>query len=167
MISLRLLQLLKIADIHIGKKVNIDFDARIDIKRNSSLEIGNNVFIDRLCSIHIYRGGKLKIGNNVHLSQGVVISCNNNIEIGDYSLIGQYTTIVDSNHTNKNGKFIESPLNKRKIKLGKNVWVGCHSIILGGADIKDNAIVGANVMANHKIQKDGIYIGGHNESLDR
>lgn len=140
----------------LGKHIRLDTHARIELHRNSTLEIGSNLYLGRFGEIKVYNGAKLTIGNNTHFSQGSIISCNKEISISDYSIFAPYVMIVDADHTNNKGNYIESDLCKKPINIGKNVWVGVHGAILKGSTIWDNTVIGANNFTSNEVIPDNI-----------
>ena len=100
-------------------------------------------------------GAQISIGNNVGMS-GTTIYSFNSIEIGDNTLIGANTKIIDSDFHPVNAvDRLENCDNKNKtqskpIKIGSNVFIGCNCIILKGSIIGDNCVVGAgSVVCGH------------------
>jgi serine acetyltransferase len=69
------------------------------------------------------------------------------IEIGDNTLIGQYALIVP--HVIENDKLAHYP-----VRIGNNVTVGAHSVVLAGVTIGDGALV-----ATGAVVKKGTRIG--------
>ena len=49
-------------------------------------------------SLDIRNGGQLIIGNNVNLTQDIVISALDKVEIGDDTLIAEFVSIRDADH---------------------------------------------------------------------
>ncbi|GHV72139.1 hypothetical protein AGMMS49928_28010 [Spirochaetia bacterium] len=57
----------------------------------------------------------------------------------------------------KNNNIINVP---QEIIIGNNVWIGCRSLILKGARIKDGSIIGANsTVVNELENENSIYVG--------
>lgn len=123
----------------------------------ASLEIGrdcaiNSNFISNLIGLYqrtiiIARGtGKIRIGNRVGIS-GSTIYARERIEIGDDSVIGANCKIFDNDFHSldpeERRREIYDNLVTRPVRIGKNVFVGCNSIILKGTRIGDNSVIGA------------------------
>jgi acetyltransferase-like isoleucine patch superfamily enzyme len=47
----------------------------------------------------------------------------------------------------------------RDIVIGKGVWIGSNTVILGPCEIGDNAVIGACSLVNKNVAKDSIYHG--------
>jgi acetyltransferase-like isoleucine patch superfamily enzyme len=83
---------------------------------------------------------EIRIGNRVFLNQGVVISANQSIEIGDDSLIGDFSAIYDSNYHCVEPGHPDVP---RPVTIGRNVWLGNGVLVLPGSEIGDHTVVAA------------------------
>lgn len=89
------------------------------------------------------RGSIVKIGDNCRIN-GAYIHAKEKIVIGDNCVIASGVNIIDSN-----GHQVNSPNRTigrdepRPIRIGNNVWIGLNAIILKGADIGDNCVIGA------------------------
>jgi acetyltransferase-like isoleucine patch superfamily enzyme len=94
------------------------------------------------------KGAKLEIGNDVGISGGSLVA-SKSITIGDGTLIGANTLIIDSNFhplKSQNRRYDKKDIKSSPIKIGKNVFIGTNCTILKGAVIPDNAIVPAGAV---------------------
>lgn len=78
----------------------------------------------------------------------------------DNIMLGPGVVIASSNHT-----YIEDTIRfggheKRKITIGKEVWIGANSTIIPGVDISDNVIVAAGSVLTKNIEKKCCIVGG-------
>lgn len=80
----------------------------------------------------IYLGLGAKLGDNTY-SSGIILDPIF-VEAGNNTLIGQYALIVP--HALENEK-----LGHYRIRLGNNVTIGAHAVVLAGVTIEDNALV--------------------------
>jgi acetyltransferase-like isoleucine patch superfamily enzyme len=92
------------------------------------------------CEISADPGAQLLIGDRVFLNQGVVISAKESIEIGDDTLIGDFSAIYDSNYHQIDPSHPDKP---RPVTIGKNVWLGNGVVVLPGSHIGDHTVVAA------------------------
>jgi acetyltransferase-like isoleucine patch superfamily enzyme len=92
------------------------------------------------CELSAYRNAQLLIGDRVFLNQGVVIAAKESIEIGDDSLIGDFSAIYDANWHRLEPDRPDKP---RPVTIGKNVWLGNHVLVLPGSKIGDHTVVAA------------------------
>lgn len=152
--------------IHISRGTVLDRCVISIVGKNSSLVIGSNC---RLTNVHITLFGnnaKCYIGNNVVFnstkSKGVVINVSENhqVSIGDNSLFSKdieiYTTDFHEIY-NSNGDVINQDAN---VYIGKNVWVGMHTLFLKGSYIPDGCVIGAGSLVSKAFDEENcIYLG--------
>lgn len=92
------------------------------------------------CEISADGDALLLIGERVFLNQGVVIAARESIEIGDDTLIGDFSAIYDSNWHQLDPGHPDKP---RPVTIGKNVWLGNGVLVLPGSSIGDHTVVAA------------------------
>lgn len=109
---------------------------------------------------------KLEIGNDFVCQDNVLISCMNQIKIGDNVLLGDNVFISDSLHgdssvdAQRKEHPIKRPLvSKGPITIGSNVWVGRNVCIMGNVNIGDGAVIGANAVVTHDIPAGAVAVG--------
>lgn len=68
----------------------------------------------------------------------------NRVEIGDETLIAPGVKIISANHLKTDIK--KHDKSSGPVKIGKNCWIGCNSIILPGISIGDNVIIAAGAV---------------------
>lgn len=119
---------------------------------------GTNLYLNSLASrIEIFAGenAEIKLGNNVILNQGVDIGALKRVEIGDETMIGDQTTIYDSDFHGIDGQ----PIKTSPVTIGKHVWVCAKVIILKGVSIGDYSIVGAGSVVTKDIENNSLVVG--------
>ena len=108
--------------------------------------------------------GNIVIGNRVGMS-GPTVYAYDRIEIGDDSIIGINTVIMDCDMhpvdpaTRLKHKNDKRYVGKRPIKIGKNVFIGYSSIILKGTVIGDNCVVGAGSVVSGQFEDNCVIAG--------
>lgn len=125
--------------------------------KQSVKKCGKDLHVNRFCRFTY----KTIIGNNCHFN-GIIISGNGNVEIGDNFHSGTECKIITSFHNYDNGKklpYDETYVDKN-VKIGKNVWIGSNVIILGGVNIGDGVVIQAGSVVVKDIPKYAI-AGGH------
>lgn len=104
----------------------------------------------------------IKIGNGVGMS-GVTIYAREAITIGDRCVIGGNVKILDNDfHPADPNLRLENPCanyGTKPIIVGKNVFIGCNSLILKGVTIGDNSVVGAGSVVCNSVPENCIVAG--------
>lgn len=120
-------------------------------------------------------GSKVIIGSNVTFKHWSEISIGNGVSIHDFSYVDGYggiligddvsvahnCTLISSHHTwqSREMPIRLNPVEKRSIKLGNNIWIGCDVRILGGTEIGNDVIIGAGTVVTKSVPDNGIYFG--------
>lgn len=149
---------MKLNKVKFGKNLKLYGIPVIFKKGNSNLNIGDNCtikssFLSNLVglsqrTIIVTRTDEatIDIGNNVGIS-GATIYARKGITIGDNTLIGGNTKILDNDFhpidvENRNIDNKDAILAK-KIDIGRDCFIGCNVLILKGTKIGDGSVVGA------------------------
>lgn len=166
--------LMRATKVKYGKRLTLKGVPVIFNKSGATITIGDNVtvnssFLSNLVglysrSIIVTRvaGAKIKIGNNVGIS-GATIYARKSIEIGDNTLIGGNVKILDNDFhpidieaRNADDK---EKIGVRPIKIGKNCFIGCNSLILKGTELGDGCVVGAGAVVSGKYEDNCVIAG--------
>jgi acetyltransferase-like isoleucine patch superfamily enzyme len=127
-------------------------------KKPLGFKIGHNSGIDKAI-LDIGTNGVVEIGDYCTLVEPI-INTNKKIVIGNHVLTAFGTIITDSGFAIPP---IENNVVEKKdetsIRIGNNVWIGFRALILEGADIGDNSIVGAGAIVNFKVPENSIVVG--------
>lgn len=105
--------------------------------------------------------GNIEISDYVLLNYGCILLGNGGIQIGENSKLAPYCVVAASNHRFDDPEIAIrlQGVTSQGIKIGKDVWVGAHCVILDGAEIGDGAIIGAGAVVLGKIPALGIAVG--------
>lgn len=122
-------------------------------------------------------------GRDIILYPSCYVIMPQNMEIGDNTSIGPYTTIfatfqvkigknclISSNCGISSYNHIQNSLNRRKdepndanvskpVIIGDNVWIGMNSCILPGVTIGDNSIIGAGSVVTKNVPANEVWVG--------
>lgn len=174
--------LLKLMKIKYDKKLLLKGMPVIINKKGAEMEIGENVtikssFLSNLIGLYsrtiiVTRTAesKIKIGNNVGIS-GATIYARKSIEIGDNTLIGGNVKILDNDfhplEIEARNKDIKEKILAKPIKIGKNCFIGCNSIILKGTELGDGCIVGAGAVVCGKFEDNSVIAGNPGRVLKK
>lgn len=118
--------------------INLMMDFRVDIKYKENISLGESVII----------------GANV------TIGAHSPVTIGDFARISKGVSIESATLN------IRAPLpykhKSRPINIGRGVWLGMNSTILGGVTIGENSVIGANAVVSRDVPPNSICIGSTN-----
>jgi acetyltransferase-like isoleucine patch superfamily enzyme len=151
-------------------KINYFVDSKVRDNKNSKTLL-RHIFWNRILRInsHVYwpthftsQVGKIErmeIGKDVSpgYSPFCYIQTIGRLYIGDNTLIGPHVSIITGNHN-------ISDLSTHKesfVRIGKNCWIGSHSVILPGVELADNIIVGAGSVVTKSFEEKNILIAGN------
>jgi maltose O-acetyltransferase len=126
-----------------------------------------------------------KSGKHTLANLQVVYKCGENIEIGDYTLIGPYCVFgalspikIGSHVRLSRGVLIETagldlstpPPYKhisKPIVICDGVWIGSNAIILAGVTIGENAKIGAGTVVSKDVPPNSIVVGQSARILEK
>ena len=173
--------LMKMTKVQYGKNLLLRGVPIVFNKKGATIEIGENVtinssFLSNLVGLYSRtiivtrtHGAEIKIGDHVGIS-GATIYARKNICIGDNTLIGGNAKIIDNDfhpievearnellcdENGGNSNLVPS----REIKIGKNCFIGCNSIILKGTVLGDGCVVGAGAVVCGKFEDNCVIAG--------
>ncbi|HVY10644.1 MAG TPA: acyltransferase [Mycobacteriales bacterium] len=126
--------------------------------RGGSMTVGAGTELRRLATYQIT--GAFTVGEGVVLNGGVTVHCAESIDIGDLTIIGEYTTITDSRHERTPpGVPIHHTSVTSPVRIGRNIWMGAHAVITPGVTVGDQAFVGAGAVVTKDVEP-GWLVGG-------
>lgn len=115
----------------------------------SSLQMGKRVTWRRGFSIMKDKKAIVEIGDDCFFNNDCSIAANKIVTIGAGTLFGENVKIYDHNH-----RFADrTPIKKQgfsngEVHIGKHCWIGSNVVILKGADISDNCVIGAGCVVS-------------------
>lgn len=134
----------------VGPGARIGSLVRIEL-RGGELVLGPRADIRRLCRLNAK--GRCTLGEDVLLSTGVHLHCAESITIADWSIVGEYSTIADSNHVRTGvDEHVYHSGESAPISIGRNVWVGAKATLAKGVTVGDQAFVGANAVVTRDVE---------------
>ncbi|WP_297983183.1 DapH/DapD/GlmU-related protein [uncultured Chryseobacterium sp.] len=148
---------------------NVDFVARSVKFQNiptflsptRNITFKKNVSIGRDVKFLTVIDSEIIINQNVSINDGCIITSIFKIEIGDNTMIGEYVSIRDYNHTfsNPDVDMKKQGFSGSEIKIGRNVWIGRGCIVLPGISIGEGAVIAANSVVNKNVPSYSV-VGG-------
>lgn len=120
--------------------------------------IGKNTTWRKSLSVMIDKGAKVTIGDNCFFNNYCSINALKSISIGSGTVFGENVKIYDHNHrfANLNVSIKEQGYSVGEVKIGNHCWIGTNVVILKGASIGDNCVIGAGCVISGSIPKDTI-----------
>jgi acetyltransferase-like isoleucine patch superfamily enzyme len=101
---------------------------------------------------------KLKIGERVSFGGNVLLYLNEEIEIGNDTMIAINAVLHTSTHD-----YNLHPMRRQRIdmpiKVGSHVWIGLNALILPGSIIEDFAVIGAGSVVSGIVPRGAIVAG--------
>jgi maltose O-acetyltransferase len=100
---------------------------------------------------------RIVIGEANAFSNNVSIVANESITIGDRCLIGELTSIIDSDcHEINPATRNRSAGATKPVVIGNNVWLGSRVLVLKGVTIGDNSVIAAASVVTKPISDNSI-----------
>lgn len=160
-LKLSLLKVLHFKSFRFGLLPRIDFRTEISLSFKSKCLIGKRFNLRSNSIIRVRSGASLSFGNNVSVAENCIITCRENIMIGDGTEISPHCLIYDHDHDFRAPSGIkEKKFRTSRIIIGKNVWIGANSIVLRGTKIGDNCVIGAGSIVKGDIPSNSIFVNG-------
>jgi len=125
------------------------------------IQIGRNVSFGPFTTLDCPEGGKVIIRDRVSFTRGVILAAAKYMEVGEDVLIGEYTSLRDSDHGIDNNDEIISKqkFNSAPVIVERNVWIGRGVAVLKGVRIGSGAVIGANAVVKTNIPPNAIAVG--------
>ena len=141
------------ADWTLGEQCFVSQLAAID---NAELALDDRTYV----AAGAYLTGSLVAGKDCSINPYTVLR--GNIVIGDGVRIGAHTSILGFNHTMSDPDLpvFEQPLTSKGIRLGNDVWVGSHVVILDGVTVGNHTVLAAGAVVTKDVP-DGAIVGGN------
>jgi acetyltransferase-like isoleucine patch superfamily enzyme len=156
---------LRLLCMQLGQGSRIDWTARVT--GPGRIAIGNSCTVGRNChlkSASDQRGfgePNLVLGNNVFLNDGTIVDANYLVVIGDNTMLGPHCMVIDSNHrfNDPDRAVTDQGCEYKPVTIGRDCWIGAHSLVLAGVTVGDHSIIGANSTVTHDIPPCSLAVG--------
>lgn len=121
-----------------------------------SICFGHNIELAPYVDVQVHGRGRLMIGDRVYMNRSCMISCHGKVSVGNGCMFGPGVKIFDNNHRFALDKGVSTDLSIGAVTIGNNCWIASDAILLKGADVGDNCVVGAGCIVNSKIPANSI-----------
>lgn len=133
---------------------------RANVYGSGRVRCGEGLLLYPRLYLETHGDGEIVLGDGVVLSTGVHLVAYAGIYVGRGTMIGEYTSVRDANHTREHGRTLrDSDHTAKPIVIGSEVWIGRGVTVLGGVTIGDRAIVGANAVVTRDVPADAVVAG--------
>lgn len=147
----------------------------IRIERNSRIEVRGGLifftgsaFIGEGTSILAACGGKLIIGDGFSCTGRCDIGAFKQLTIKDHVMMSVNCHVMDYDmHVIEDelGNEMNAPM---PVSIGERVWIGSYAVVLKGAQIPDNVIIGSHsVVSSQNMESNYIYAGNPVKQIKR
>ncbi len=101
------------------------------------------------------------LGDHVHIHDNSMISASERIVLGDWTLVGPFCNIRDSDHefSDREKPISTQGMSGKPITIGRDVWLAAHVSVLKGVTIGDGAVIGAGAIVTKDIPPYAIAVG--------
>jgi acetyltransferase-like isoleucine patch superfamily enzyme len=150
-----------IVSIYFAAKYGCLVSHRAEVEPTRRLRIGKGTEIGSFTKVKA-TDGDLTIGADVSIGPNCFITASSGgLTIGDDAMIAANTCIIGNNYRYDR---LDVPLREQEhesigIRIGNNVWLGCGTIVMDGAEIGDGSIVSANSVVTGRIPPNSIAQG--------
>jgi acetyltransferase-like isoleucine patch superfamily enzyme len=137
----------------LGRNVRFWGPVRIHMGERSAL----------LDDVIVSGAGELRLGDRSSVGHGSVIVARERIEIGRDVMIAGYCYVLDVDHGMDPAAGVamkDQDLRIAPVRIGDDVWIGAHSVILRGVTIGDGAVVAARSVVTRDVPA-GMVVGGN------
>lgn len=134
-----------------GSGILLDRELKLQLNSGSRVTLGDRVESDGRVFITTGYSSRLNIGSGVYFNDGAVISCLGKITIGENTLFGPGVKIFDNNHRFSREEGVSRECAAGCITVGRSCWIASDVVLLKGADIGDNCVIGAGCIIRGKV----------------
>lgn len=142
-----------------GKKGAVGMAFRYALLKTLAQHIGQNVSIHP--DVYLFKTHNLSIGDNVSIHPLCYIDASGEIEIGNDVSIAHDVSIVSFNHRfdDLSIPIKEQDLEKKKIIIKDNIWIGAKAVILAGVTVNCGSVIGASSVVTHDVDANTVVVG--------
>jgi acetyltransferase-like isoleucine patch superfamily enzyme len=131
--------------------------------RPAAVRVGSHSGVYHGCFFELGPEGEVEIGNYCTLV-GAIIRTNGRVIVHDYAFIAHEVVIADTPAPVPPGSAWKGAPEETRggaaaVVVGENAWIGARAVLLAGARIGRNAIVGAAAVIDFEVPDDAVAVG--------
>lgn len=138
----------------------------LKVFRDGTIRMGRNCEFAAYCDFEAHGEGVLDIGEGTYFNRYCMISAHEHVTVGKHCMFGPGVKIFDNNHRYTPETGVSSQLNTAPISIGDHTWVCSDAIILKGAQIGKNCVIGAGCIVRGDVP-DGSVVTNKQELMIR
>lgn len=140
-----------------GAVERISPNVLLEFNRGAKVTLGKKIRVHSGSKIKVRRGASLSIGAGTKINYNCMIVCRQSISIGVKCEFGPGVLVYDHDHDFRAG------LEKKEYKcsdvvIGNRVWIGANTVILRGAVIGDDCVIGAGSVVKGNVPANSILV---------
>jgi acetyltransferase-like isoleucine patch superfamily enzyme len=145
--------------LELADHVQVQAGAHLKLK-GGSIRVGPGTLLRNMSVLK--SGGSLDVGAACVISYGTVVHCAESVTIEDRVGLGDRTTVVDSSHDvdGSDVPWVEQPDPGAPIVIGRNTMTFANAVILKGATLGPNSVVGAAAVVEDGEYPPGAVLAG-------
>lgn len=121
----------------------ISLFGRLKLFGEAKIYVSRNCDVAPFCDFEVHGEGILKIGEGCYFNRYCMISAHQEVTIGNRCMFGPGVKIFDNNHRHSPETGVSPELTTEPIAIGDGSWIASDVIILKGAKIGKNCVIGA------------------------
>jgi len=149
-----------------GRRIALGDDARVESFVTLSAGRGGRVTIGEHCELRRFAqleadSGYIELGHRCSVNQFCVLNGFGGIKIGNDVRIAAHTVILSSTHNHDNSRqtIHSQGMSALETVIGDDVWIGTHSVILGGVRIGSHVIIATGAIVNQDVPDYAVVAG--------
>ena len=130
----------------------------LKIFQRGVVRVGRNCEFAAYCDFEVHGEGVLEIGEGTYFNRYCMISAHERVTVGKHCMFGPGVKIFDNNHQYSPEHGVSGALTTGAVSIGDNSWVCSDAIILKGAQIGKNCVVGAGCIVRGKVPDGSVVV---------
>jgi len=146
-----------LVDPSVELRCNTSLRERLVIHRAAAIDRGAILWISDDCGVE----ATITLGKRAYVGPHTFLGSCHHLEIGNDTLIGGGSYLITANHRTEDPSlpYADQGYRGGDVRIGCNVWLGAHVIVLPGVTIGNNAVVGAAAVVTKSVPSGETWVG--------